>query len=137
MASRDLAHARRDLAAKVRELQVRFAAANPGKYLQVTCTYRTPREQQELFAQGRTKPGLKVTWIDGVRKLSKHNMSPAEAVDLAVVDDPDGPEGPIKPVIKWKDRPAYLSMGEIAESLDLQWGGRWRKVDACHVEVRS
>lgn len=134
MASRDLADANPRLAKLVRELQGRFAMANPGKHLVVVCTYRSPQEQQALFAQGRTQPGRKVTEIDGARKLSRHNKRPAEAVDLAVMVDPDG-EGPLKPVISWTDREAYLAMGEIAEELGLVWGGRWTKVDACHVEL--
>ncbi|NDV77839.1 M15 family peptidase [Dysgonomonas sp. 511] len=33
---------------------------------------RTTKRQQELYAQGRTKPGAIVTKVDGVKKLSNH-----------------------------------------------------------------
>lgn len=45
--------------------------------------YRSPDEQNELYQIGRTKPGVKVTNIDGYTKLSKHNYYPALAVDVA------------------------------------------------------
>ena len=37
------------------------ACAREGIDILVTCTYRSDEEQARLYAQGRTKPGLKVT----------------------------------------------------------------------------
>lgn len=45
--------------------------------------HRTPTEQYELYQLGRTKPGDKVTNIDGYNKKSKHNFKPSLAVDVA------------------------------------------------------
>ena len=55
------------------------------KYWDCTIIYahRTVKEQQALYAQGRTKPGVKVTDKDGVRKKSMHNYYPSLAVDAA------------------------------------------------------
>lgn len=44
--------------------------------------HRTIAEQKESYAQGRTKPGNIITNIDGVKNRSKHNIYPAEAVDI-------------------------------------------------------
>lgn len=38
----------------------------------IVCGLRTTKQQQEIFAQGRTKPGMKVTNADGVKNLSNH-----------------------------------------------------------------
>lgn len=45
--------------------------------------HRSFKEQQVLYAKGRTKPGKIVTQIDGVRKQSKHNADPSTAFDYA------------------------------------------------------
>ena len=43
-----------------------------GLHIFVTEARRTTERQQELYAQGRTKPGSIVTWLDGVNTISKH-----------------------------------------------------------------
>jgi len=43
---------------------------------------RTPEEQNKLYQQGRTKPGPKVTNVDGFKIKSKHNFNPSQAVDV-------------------------------------------------------
>lgn len=40
--------------------------------------YRSPDEQNELYQIGRTKPGTKVTNIDGYTKMSMHNYYPSK-----------------------------------------------------------
>jgi hypothetical protein len=136
MPSRDLADAHPELADKVRALIERYNAAAAGaSSLLITCTYRSPLEQAELYQIGRTLPGVRVTDRDGVMRLSKHNSRPCLAVDLAVTVDPDGPVGPLKPQITWADAAAYKRMGLIAESLGLVWGGRWKLHDCPHVEL--
>lgn len=135
MASRDLRDAHPVLAEKVGEVMREFARAASPRTLIVTCTYRSPAEQLELYRQGRSRPGKKVTECDGVRKVSMHNVLPARAVDLAVVIDPDGPAGPLKPRVEWDELPEYRRMGEIAESLGLVWGGRWAKFDGPHLQL--
>ena len=40
--------------------------------------------------------------------------------------------------ISWTAVESYLRMGEIAESLGLRWGGRWKTiVDQVHIEYRE
>ena len=40
--------------------------------------------------------------------------------------------------INWADAASYLRMGEIAESLGLRWGGRWKTiVDQVHIEYQG
>ena len=47
----------------------------------VTECYRSPERQEELYAQGRSKPGPVVTHKRGGE--SKHNAHPARALDVA------------------------------------------------------
>src|SRR3989304_316651 len=47
----------------------------------LTCTYRSPAEQAQLYAQGRTKPGKIVTYAKPGQ--SKHNVMPSNAFDIA------------------------------------------------------
>lgn len=44
--------------------------------------HRSIKTQQEYYAQGRTKPGKIITYVDGVNKKSKHNYTPSLAVDI-------------------------------------------------------
>jgi len=43
---------------------------------------RSIQEQQDMYAQGRTKPGAIITNVDGVNDIGKHNELPAKAVDI-------------------------------------------------------
>lgn len=132
------------------EIVRRFKAAS-GLDIFITCTYRSPQEQNRLYQKGRAHPGepcwhdgqkrpittcaahplgLTVTNIDGVTRLSEHNAFPARAIDVCVDRDP----GPGK-VAVW-DEAAYKPLGPICEALELEWGGGWRRLkDYPHIQV--
>ncbi|OQW33945.1 MAG: hypothetical protein A4E20_12000 [Nitrospira sp. SG-bin2] len=59
MADRDLNHLHPQVEAAARAAIAECEAA--GMPVLVTCTYRSDQEQNELYAQGRTKPGRIVT----------------------------------------------------------------------------
>lgn len=91
---------------------------------------RTAAEQQALFAQGRTKPGLEVTDKDGLVKRSNHQAHAdgyGHAVDLAAVEN-DGS-------IDWSTTADYdtirAAMFAAAEAmtppLALRWGADWNR----------
>lgn len=104
----------------------KYITENPGHDLRITCTYRTPEEQQVLYAQGRTRPGGIVTQIDGVHTLSNHNHRPSRAIDFAVV---------IAGKMVW-DVALYLPVGKLAEAAGLVWGGDWPHFkDYPHIEL--
>jgi len=150
MGSRNLADADPTLATLVKALQEEFFRRYCPHELVVTYVARTREEHEALWAQGRRplvivnayraragmapiteKANVEVTWTTD----SKHLRIPSLAVDLAVAVDPDGAEGPMKPVIEWEDEPRYHQMGAIAIDLGLRWGGSWKKPDLCHVEL--
>lgn len=60
MIHKDFRNVRGDLAEKVTRL--RLAMAMLGHPLIVVETYRTQDRQDELYALGRTKPGVQITW---------------------------------------------------------------------------
>lgn len=78
---------------------------------------RTPAEQRELYAQGRTKPGRIVTWT----LHSNHVVEPpglAQAVDIAPWP------------VTWESTRFYYFAGWIMaiaakQGIKLRWGGDW------------
>lgn len=102
-----------------------------GNDLFLTCTYRSPAIQALLYAKGRTVPGDVVTNIDGVSRLSEHNVYPSRAIDVCVdVDASD-----MKIVPSWRTD-LYKALGPICVELGLTWGGAWTRFpDMPHVEL--
>ena len=94
----------------------------------IYCTWRSLKEQQELWAIGRTKPGRKVTWTQN----SPHNhLSEGKPASRAFDCVPliSG-----KPA--WDSKDLYEKMGQIGESLGMTWGGRWKVRDMPHFEIK-
>ncbi len=85
---------------------------------------RTYKEQDALYAQGRSKPGRKVT--NAPAGYSWHNFG--VAWDFVVFDADGQPQ--------WES-PLMEECGKIAESLGHEWGGRWTSPqDTPHVTVK-
>ncbi|RYG38676.1 M15 family peptidase [bacterium] len=101
----------------------------PGRKAKMSEGYRTTARQQELYAQGRTKPGSIVTQKNGTTNPSNHQSR--LAADLVGVT----PEGKLTwdcPEAFW----AYL--GHLARKYGLDWGGDWKSFpDRPHVEWRT
>ena len=87
---------------------------------------RTIKEQQVLYAQGRTTPGPIVTNADGITKLSNHQRT------VIVAGKSYGCAVDIAPFpVDWKDTERFYAFGGyvlgIAAVLGirLRWGGDW------------
>jgi peptidoglycan L-alanyl-D-glutamate endopeptidase CwlK len=80
---------------------------------------RTLEEQQELYAQGRTKPGKIITWVDGVYQVSNHQAGLAVDlypwVDGKTSHDPDH--------YKAVARAMFYSSQVLG--FPVAWGGLW------------
>jgi peptidoglycan L-alanyl-D-glutamate endopeptidase CwlK len=87
---------------------------------------RSWAEQDELYAQGRTKPGKIVTNAKGGQ--SAHNF--AVAVDFCA--DKDVTRAGLQP--DW-DVAKYGILAEEAEKLGLEAGLRWKFMDAPHIQL--
>ena len=126
MASRNIA----DCIPEVQEKYAAFAVrmAETGIPFMLTCTSRTQEEQDALYAQGRTRPGPKVTWT----RKSKHIEG--RAFDIAILRD-GKPCWDVKADVNGDAVPDYDQAGEIGESVGLRWGGRFKSPDRPHYEV--
>jgi peptidoglycan LD-endopeptidase CwlK len=118
------------------ELQIKFhqfriAADAAGVQFMVTSTYRSQEEQDELYSQGRTKPGKIVTWT----KSSKHTER--KAFDVAVLNENNQPTWNLKADVDKDSVPDYEELGRIGEHFGLTWGGSWKKKDYCHFELNE
>ncbi len=80
---------------------------------------RTPERQQQLYAQGRSKPGPKVTWTLNSRHFVNPRTGYGHAVDLAPFP------------IDWTDLKKFdaISRAMFAAAKDLgiaiRWGADW------------
>lgn len=63
---------------KILEMAIRVTAVDFG----IAEGHRPTQKQQDMYAIGRTKPGKRVTNIDGVNIKGKHNYVPSLAVDI-------------------------------------------------------
>jgi peptidoglycan L-alanyl-D-glutamate endopeptidase CwlK len=105
-------------------------AANQGIIIKVTSGTRSFAEQDELFAQGRTKPGKKVTNARG--GFSNHNFG--IAFDVTIFTGSSDPEKAKTPVF---ESPVYKAVGALGTEIGLEWGGNWKTiVDEPHFQLR-
>ena len=118
----NIATLRKDAQAKAREWLLKCLEA--GINVKIIAGTRTYKEQDELYAQGRTAPGRKVT--NAPAGYSWHNFG--VAWDFVVFDADGQPQ--------WES-PLMETCGRIAESLGHEWGGRWTSPqDTPHVTVK-
>lgn len=105
-----------DLHPKVQSLCKRFIemCKTNGIDVIITSTYRDFASQDALFAQGRTKPGKKVT--NARAGQSYHNFRCA--FDFVPI---------VNGKAMWNDTGLFTKCGEIAELVGLEWAGRWTK----------
>lgn len=109
------------LAEKVAKVIADLAVA--GRDVRVVQGLRTYAEQNALYAQGRTKPGQRVTKAKGGQ--SNHNFG--LAVDLCPFENgkPD-----------WNDTRGFDAIGVAGKKHGLNWGGDWKFVDKPHLELK-
>lgn len=112
--------------AKAREF---MAAAVPimaelGVVVRIISGTRSYKEQDALYAKGRTESGQRVTAARGGH--SNHNFG--IAWDIGIFEGKEYIE----------ESPLYAELGAIGESLGLDWGGRWTTFrDEPHYEVKT
>ena len=124
MASKSL----KDLQPKVQLMAEEFVqkCAEAGIEILIYCTLRSKEEQNVLYAQGRTTDGKIVTNARGGD--SWHNYGCA--FDWVPV---------IAGKLQWDNMPLYARAGIIAESVGLEWAGRWtgKLKETAHCQFRD
>ena len=96
-------------------------AKTAGIDIKITNGTRTFQEQQDLYDQGRTKPGKIVTKAKPGQSF--HNFS--LAIDIVPI---------VKGKAVWNDETLWQKLGVIGESIGFEWGGRWKFVDKPHFQ---
>jgi peptidoglycan L-alanyl-D-glutamate endopeptidase CwlK len=95
-----------------------------GVVIRIISGTRTYKEQADIFAQGRTKPGRIVTKAGPGH--SNHNFG--IAWDVGLFDSGDYLE----------DSPLYRKVGQIGKQIGLEWGGDWQSFpDEPHFQLRD
>ena len=106
---------------KAREL-INRAEKELGIKLRVTSGFRTWAEQDELYAQGRTKAGSIVTNARG--GYSNHNYG--TAFDVVPVENGK---------VNWNSK-RWNEIGALGKKVGFNWGGDWQSiVDKPHFEM--
>jgi peptidoglycan L-alanyl-D-glutamate endopeptidase CwlK len=94
-----------------------------GITLKIISGTRTYEEQNDLYAQGRTKSGRIVTNARG--GYSNHNFG--IAFDIGIFDGASYIE----------ESPRYKAIGALGVELGLEWGGNWKTIkDEPHFQLR-
>ena len=109
-------------------------ATSPFDFM-VTQGLRTAKYQNELYQQGRTKRGLKVTNADGYIKKSNHQMKTdgyGYAIDFVILNGK---------VLDWDTESKYEAVAKhILDTghklgVNLEWGGNWKFKDYPHIQI--
>lgn len=118
------------LQAKFKLLQKK--CAQEGIKIRATECLRTAKEQDALYAKGRTAPGSKVTNVRGKDAKSMHQWG--VAVDIVIDMDADKDEDiDIRDLYNVK---LLNVVGKIGESIGLEWGGSWNSIiDKPHFQL--
>ena len=119
----NIATLRPDAQQKAREWLLKCLEA--GINVKIIAGTRTYKEQDALYAQGRSTPGPKVT--NAPAGYSWHNFG--VGWDFVVFDSTGQPQ--------WES-PLMEKCGRIAESLGLEWGGHWTNFqDTPHIQIKT
>ena len=120
--------------ALVRKLQTIYQEMESGKdgtrcVMMAVAGYRTQAEQSAIYAQGRTKPGPIVTYL----QTSVHQLGLAADSCFVFLD------GKGRPQPTWDEpfRGAWDEFGKRTEHRGLTWGGDFTFGDTPHVQLIS
>jgi len=98
-------------------------AAQNGIQIKIISGLRSYAEQNALYAQGRTKPGVKIT--NARAGYSNHNFG--IAFDIGVFEG----------TRYIPESEKYKAVGVLGMDLGLEWGGNWKTiVDQPHFQLR-
>ncbi|WP_020007851.1 M15 family metallopeptidase [Salinicoccus albus] len=97
-------------------------AADKGIVVRITDDYRSFSEQDELYAQGRTDPGLIVTNAEGGESYHNYGLAVDYALELdngQVIWDTeyDG---------NGNSKSDWFEVAQIGKNLGFTWGGDWK-----------
>lgn len=104
-----------------------------GIYIKIGECMRSVKEQDAIYAQGRTKPGIKVTNARGSSYSSMHQWG--VAADFFLDMDVDG-DGKKADDAFNNSTSLFEKVGAIGMKLGLEWGGNWKSIkDRPHFQL--
>lgn len=107
-----------------------------GADFRITVGYRSPERQNELYAQGRTKPGNIVTYVRGGR--SKHQTG--RAIDIVWrkgkgINDRN-PKGTLYDPVELEKMARIFQQAGKEQGVTVKWGGDFKTFyDGPHLEI--
>jgi peptidoglycan L-alanyl-D-glutamate endopeptidase CwlK len=122
---------------EVKEIYEEICEALKGRAIcRFAYTLRTFKEQDDLFAQGRTKPGKRVTNAKGWQSF--HNYGLAVDIVLLVDNDKNGTfesaAWDTKTDFDGDKAADWMEIVNIFKRHGWSWGGDWRFIDPPHFE---
>lgn len=117
-----------DVGFKLKVFEFLARCIEAGLPVMVVDTLRTPREQKENLRRG-------VSWTTHSKHLPQPPDRKSKAIDICPYLQ-YSLHGPDK--LQWDaDDPAFQTIGKIGEALGFTWGGRWKKRDMGHFEMKE
>ncbi|HMS39209.1 MAG TPA: M15 family metallopeptidase [Pyrinomonadaceae bacterium] len=110
------------LAEKFGKVEKEMEQKFPQYETEVTSANRTCKEQDALYAKGRTKPGRIVTWVKCGQSF--HNYG--RAIDIAPFANGK---------FVWNDDKYWLTLRKVVRKNGLVSGGYWKKKDWGHAQM--
>lgn len=122
-------------AAQEKCVRWRAQCAAIGLQIKITSTLRDLEFQRELYAQGRTKPGKKVTWCkpEESKHLPYGDEHKSIAWDFVLVGPDTHLVWDIKADINQDNKKDYEEVAELARQLGLKAGADFG--DYCHIQL--
>lgn len=108
------------LVAKRGESFVRLASSCLDLNVRLTSGYRSAKEQNELYAQGRSKPGDVVTNAKAGQSYHNYGL----AVDFVIIHN-NKADYDLSADNNRNDIPDWQELGELGKALGFEWGGDW------------
>lgn len=111
---------------------LKAAAANQGITVVMTEGFRSFKEQDELYKQGRTKKGNIVTYARGGESYHNYGL----AIDFALQKKDGSIIWDMEYDGNQNGKSDWLEVVEIAKKLGFEWGGDWKRFkDYPHLEM--
>ena len=101
-----------------------------GVRLRFTHVLRTIQEQDELFAQGRTKSGSIVTNARGGQSIHNYGL----AFDIVILLDENG-DGTFEKAV-WNGK-YFNQVVKFFKEKGYEWGGDWKFKDNPHFQIKG
>jgi peptidoglycan L-alanyl-D-glutamate endopeptidase CwlK len=115
---------------EVKEIYAEICEALTSKaFCRFTHTLRTFAEQNDLYAQGRTKEGKIITKAKGGQSYHNYGL----AIDIAIIDG-NNASWDVKKDFDKDGKADWIEIVNIFKQYGWEWGGDWKFIDTPHFQ---